>query len=87
MSRTQLAYNMNIEGGLLPMLAGLIPFLTGRVLPVFRVGELLGLAGKGVKKLIGNSLYLEKGGHVCVRLKLMGEGCTEDQQAVKDLKL
>ena len=33
MSRTQLAYNMKIEGGFLPMLAGLIPFLTGTVLP------------------------------------------------------
>ena len=28
MSRSQLAYNMKIEAGFLPMLAGLIPFLT-----------------------------------------------------------
>ena len=28
MSRRQLAYNMKIEGGFLPMLAGLFPFLT-----------------------------------------------------------
>ena len=33
MSRTQLAYNIKIEGGFLPMLAGLVPFLTGTVLP------------------------------------------------------
>ena len=32
MSRTQLAYNMKIEGRYLPMLAGLIPFLTGLIL-------------------------------------------------------
>ena len=33
MSKTQLAYNMKIEGGFLPVLAGLIPFLTGTVYP------------------------------------------------------
>ena len=33
MSKTQLAYNMKIEGGFLPALAGLIPFLTETVLP------------------------------------------------------
>ena len=32
MSKTQLAHNMKIEGGFLPALAGLIPFLTGTVL-------------------------------------------------------
>ena len=31
--KTQLAYNLKIEEGFLPMLAGLIPFLTGTVLP------------------------------------------------------
>ena len=31
-SRRQLAYNMKIKGGCIPMLAGLIPFLTGTVL-------------------------------------------------------
>ena len=34
MSKTWLAHNMKIEGGFLPALAGLIPFLTGSVLPV-----------------------------------------------------
>ena len=65
MSRRQLAYNMKIEGGFLPMLAGLIPFLTGTVLPALMVGALSGLASTAVKKLIGNVLYLKKGGHVC----------------------
>ena len=31
MSKTQLSHNMKIEGGFLPALAGLIPFLTGTV--------------------------------------------------------
>ena len=33
MLKTQLAHNLKIEGGFLPALAGLIPFLTGTVLP------------------------------------------------------
>ena len=33
MSRTQSVYNMKIEGIFLPVCAGLIPFLTGTVLP------------------------------------------------------
>ena len=43
MSKTHLAHNMKIEGGFLPALAGLIPFLTG---------ALSGLASTGVQKLI-----------------------------------
>ena len=46
------------------MLAGLIPFLTGTVLPALGVGELSGLASTGVLKLIGNGLFLKKGGSV-----------------------
>ena len=65
MSKTQLAYNMKIEGGFLPMLAGLIPFLTGTVLSALGVGTLSGLANTGVQKLIGNGLYVKKGGRVC----------------------
>ena len=34
MSKTQLAHNMKIEGGFLPALAGLIPFLTGTIYPL-----------------------------------------------------
>ena len=60
-----MAYNMKIEGGFLPMLAGLIPFLTGTVLPALAVGALSGLASMDFQKLIGNGLYLKKGGRVC----------------------
>ena len=49
MSKTQLAYNTKIEGGFLPVLAGLISFLTGTVLPALGVGALSGLASTGVK--------------------------------------
>ena len=40
MSKTQLACNMKIEGGFLPALARLIPFLIGTVLPALEVGAL-----------------------------------------------
>ena len=65
MSKTQLAHNMKIEGGFLSALAGLIPFITGNVLPALAVGALSGLASTGVHKLIGNGLYLKKGSGVC----------------------
>ena len=42
MSRRQLAYKMKIEGEFLPMLAGLIPFLTGTVVPALGVCALSG---------------------------------------------
>ena len=64
MSKTQFAHNMKI-GGFLSALAGLIPFLTGTVLPALGVGALSGLARTGVQKLIGNELYLKKGSRVC----------------------
>ena len=47
------------------MLTGLISFLTETVLSAFGVGALSGLASPGVQKLIGNGLYLKKGGRVC----------------------
>jgi len=69
LSKMQLAHNMKIEGGFLPLLAGLaakaIPFLTGTVLPALGVGALSGLANTGVQKLVGNGLFLKKGGCVC----------------------
>ena len=40
MSKTQLAYNAKIDGGFLAPLAGLIPFLTGTVIPALGVGAL-----------------------------------------------
>ena len=61
MSKTQLAYNMKIEGGFLMALTGLIPFLTRNVLPALEVEALSGLASTGVQKLVGNRLYLKKG--------------------------
>ena len=63
---------MKIEGGFLPPLAGLIPFLTGTVLPALGVGALSGLASTGVQKLIGNGLYLKRGSGVC-RIETDGE--------------
>ena len=66
MSKAQLTYNMKMDGGFLPMLAGLLPFLTGTVLPALAVLALYGLASTGLRKLIGNGLYLRKGGCVCV---------------------
>ena len=61
---------MKVEGGFLPLLAGLtaeaIPFLTGTVLPALGVGALSDLASSGVRKLVGNGLYIKKGGCVVV---------------------
>ena len=73
MSNTQLAHNAKIEGGFLPSLAGLIPFLTGTVLPALGVGALSGLVSYGVQKLIGNGLYLKKESGVC-RIETDGKG-------------
>ena len=73
MSRTQLAYNMKIEGGFLPMLAGLIQFLPETVLLTLGVGALSGPTSTGVQKLIGNCLYLKKGGSVC-QIETDGKG-------------
>ena len=56
---------MKIEGGFLPIFPGLIPFWTGTVSSALGVGELSRLASTGVKKLIGNGLYLKMGGCVC----------------------
>ena len=77
---------MKIEGGFLLALPGLIPFLTGTVLPALGVRALSGLASTGVQKLIGNGLYLKKGSGVC-RIESDGEGLYLGQQEVKDLKL
>ena len=70
MSMSQVAHNMKIQGGFLPLLAGLasqaLPFLTGTVLPALGVGALSGLApSTGIQKLVGDGLYIKKGGCVC----------------------
>ena len=46
---------------------------TGTVLPALGVGALSGLASSGVHKLIGNGLYLKKGGSVC-QIETDGKG-------------
>ena len=73
MSKTQLAHNAKIEGEFLPSLAGLIPFLTGTVLPAVGVRALSRLASTCIQKLIGNGLHLKKGGSVC-RIETDEEG-------------
>ena len=73
MSKTQLAHHAKLEVGFLPALAGLIPFLTGTVLPALGFGALSGLASTGVQKLIGNGLYLKKWSGVC-RIETDEEG-------------
>ena len=73
MSKTQLAHYMKIDGGFLPALAGLIPFLTGTVWPAIGVWALTGLASTGVQKRIGNELHLKKDSAVC-RIETDGEG-------------
>ena len=73
---------MKIEGGFLPALAGLIPFLTGTVLTALGVGALSRLASTGVHKLIGNGLYLNKGSGVC-RIESDGEGLYLGPKSVK----
>ena len=68
MSKKQLRHNMKVEGGFLPILAGLaaraLPMLARTVLPALGVGALSGLASSGVQKAIGSGLYLKKGGLV-----------------------
>jgi len=60
---------MKVEGEILLLLASLasqaIAFLTGTVLPALGVGALSGLASTGVQKLVGNGLFIKKGGCVC----------------------
>ena len=75
MLRRQMTYNMKIEG-FLPMLAGLIPFLTKTVLSALGVGALSGLSSTGVQKLIEKWFVILKMEVVCLRLKLMEKGCT-----------
>ena len=69
MSKAQLDHNMKVEGGFLGILARLamraLPILTKTVLPALGVGALTGLASSGVQKVMGQGLYLKKGGCVC----------------------
>ena len=69
MSKSQLAHNKKVEGGFLGMLASLaaraLPMLAKTVLPALGVGALTGLASSGVQKVMGQGLYLKKGGCIC----------------------
>ena len=69
MSKTQVARNMKVEGGFLSLLSGLasraIPFIAKTILPPLGVAALSSLASTGVQKLVGDGLYIKKGGCVC----------------------
>ena len=80
MSSKQLKHNLKINGGFLPFLAGLaaraLPALAGiakNVIPTIATGALSGLASSGVSKLLGNGLYLKKGGLIA-QVDTDGEG-------------
>ena len=77
MSKSQLAHNKKVEGGFLGMLASLaaraLPMLAKTVLPALGVGALTGLASSGVQKVMGQGLYLKKGGCVC-QVETVGKG-------------
>ena len=77
MSKTQLSHNMKVEGGFIGMLASLaaraLPMLAKTVLPALGVGALTGLASSGVQKVMGQGLYLKKGGCVC-QVETVGKG-------------
>ena len=93
MSPTQIKYNLSMEGGILGMLAGLaaraLPFIATAaktVLPHLGIGALSGLANVGVQKVLGNGLYLKKGGCVC-RVETDGQGLYLDPVDGSGLRL
>ena len=77
MTSKQLKHNMKTQGRFLGLLAGLaaraLPMIAKTVLPALGVGALSGLASSGVKKAMGNGLYLKKGGLVS-QVETDGEG-------------
>ena len=77
MSSKQLKHNMKTEGGFLGLLAGLaaraLPMIAKTVLPALGVGALSGLASSGVQKVMGDGLYLKKGG-IISQVETDGEG-------------
>ena len=93
LSPTQLKYNLTMEGGFLGMLAGLaaraLPFLATAaktILPHLGIGALTGVANAGVQKLMGQGLYLKKGGCVC-RVETDGKGLYLDPVNGSGLRL
>lgn len=77
LSKTQLKHNLKIEGGFLGALASLaaraLPSIASKVLPALGIGALTGLASTGVNKILGDGLYLKKGGNVC-KIETDGKG-------------
>ena len=80
MNSKQLKHNLKTEGGFLGLLAGLaaraLPAIAGiakNVIPTIATGALSGLASSGVSKLLGNGLYLKKGGLIA-KVETDGEG-------------
>ena len=84
MSSRQLKHNVKTEGGflgaLLPALGAIgrvaAPALIGlakKAVPALATGALGGLASHGVNKILGDGLYLKKGGMVA-RVETDGEG-------------
>ena len=73
LSKTQVKHNLTVEGGFLPLLAGLassiLPTLTGTVLPSLATGALSGLASTGVSKLI-NLITGSKGSALLVKKEM-----------------
>lgn len=76
-SKTQLEFNIK-HGGFLGALAGLaskaLPMIASKVLPALGIGALTGAVSTGVSKLLGNGLYLKKGGCVCQIESYDGDG-------------
>ena len=77
MSSKQLKHNIKVEGGFLGLLAGLaaraLPMVAKNALPALALGALSGLSSSGVQKVIGNGLYLKKGG-IISQVETDGEG-------------
>ena len=80
MSSKQLKHNLNTKGGFLPLLAGLaaralpaIAAIGKTAVPALATGALSGLASTGIGKLLGNGLYLKKGGLIA-KAETDGEG-------------
>ena len=86
MSKSQVVYNMKIQGGFLPLLAGLasqaLPFLTGTVLPALGVGASSGLASTGVQKLVG-MVCISRRVDVYARSKRTDGDCTLNLRGAK----
>ena len=86
MSKTQLAHNMKIEGRF-SSVSWIDSIPNRNCFTRIGVGALSGLASTGVQKLIGNGLYLKKGGSLC-QIETDGKGLyLGPTSAVKDFKL